>query len=394
MRKLYFLFLPLVLLQLIACESNTDKNSDKFQITKYELVKADSIIVDYMENINILDFDRAREIILAYHSRSGDYIEFDLNGKILNRVNLIGEGPNDHGKNTYQVNYIGGGKVGVAAIGRYFIYDSDWELESKVDFDFVGSYRVTASGSYITSGFSQSQDASNPFITISSLGFDARKKEDLQNPHLFNVNVNTGEGKYFHHFPDSSFYLQSDQLFINMMDHISSYNIEKQVLDVIHRAEPILYRYDVSMAEPKLIDSYRFEYENPNSPRGIPFDSPAEVMMGGGGAIIYTNQLLTDIQSFGDLQLISYLERHPLSDMINPGAMDGKLLREIYDSPAKRWSFLIKDGKRISENIPNISPGIALQLGNGRFLSRNYVDPDIERDTQLFYIYELREVKD
>ena len=394
MKKICFFFLPLLFIQLIACESNTELASDESAITKYELVKADSIIVDYMENINILDYDREREIILGYHSRSGDYIEFDLNGNILNEVNLIGEGPNDHGKNTYQVNYIGGGKVGVAAIGRYFIYDSDWELESKVDFDFAGSYRVTASGSYITSGFSQSQNASSPFITISSVGFDVRKKEDLQNPHLFNVNVKTGEGMYFHHFPDSSFYVQSDQLFINMMDQISSYNIEKKVLDVIHRAEPILYRYDVSMAEPKLIDSYRFEYENPNSPRGIPFDSPAEVMMGGGGAIIYANQLLTDIQSFGDLQLISYLERHPLSDMINPSSMDGKLLREIYESPAKRWSYLIKDGKRISENIPSISPGIALQLGNGRFLSRNYVDPDIERDTQLFYIYELREVKD
>jgi len=37
-------------------------------------------------------------------------------------------------------------------------------------------------------------------------------------------------------------------------------------------------------------------------------------------------------------------------------------------------------------------PLIALQLGNGRFLSRNYVDPEVERETQLFYIYELRGV--
>ncbi|MFC2187646.1 hypothetical protein ACFCT7_10025 [Fulvivirgaceae bacterium LMO-SS25] len=42
--------------------------------------------------------------------------------------------------------------------------------------------------------------------------------------------------------------------------------------------------------------------------------------------------------------------------------------------------------------MPIGSPRIALQLGKGRFLSNRYVDPGIERDTQLYYIYELREV--
>ena len=390
MKKLLLLILPLLFLLQIACDSATDEKPNESSISKYELIKTDSIIVDFMEAISLLDYYHERKRILGYNGRSGNYIEFDMTGKILNQVNLTGDGPNDHGKNTYQVNYLGDGKVGVAAIGRYFTYNQDWEVEGKVDFEYEGSYAVTASGSYRTSGNPQMKDS--PFISIAGLGLFVRKKEDLNQPHLFHLNTETGEGNYFHQFPDSSIFMISDEFYINTIEAISSYNYEEKVLDVIHRGEAILYRYDVSEAIPKLITSYKFDYDNPYQLKGIPFDAPPEVFMSGGGLISAFNQKLSSLYSFEDKQLVTYVERHPMAELISPNEQDNEKLREFYNTPTSSWAYLIKNGKRISENMPIGSPRIALQLGNGRFLSTRYIDPNVETDTQLFYIYELREV--
>ncbi len=393
MVKSGFLFLPLLLVLLLACKSTTEKVTDESSISQYELVIADSIIVDYMEQISILDYDNERNIILGYNGRNGDYVEFDFNGKILNEVNLIGEGPNDHGKNTYQVNYIGGGQVGVAAIGRYFIYTQGWQVESKVDFDYEGSYAVAAGGGYVAFGNPQAKNANNPYVGISSVGFFIYKKEDLEKPHLFHLNTKTGEGVYYHSFPDSSIYLLSDNFYPEMMEAITSYNYEEQVLDVIHRGEAILYRYDVSAAIPKLITSYRFEYDNPYGMKGYSFENAREIMMSGGGLISASNQKLSGLYSFEDKQLVTFIERHPMSELIDPNEQDNEKLREFFNTPTKSLAYLIRDGKRISENMSVPSPRIVLQMGKGKFLSTNYVDPDVERDTQLYYIYELREIR-
>lgn len=392
MKTSYLLFLPLLLIQLIACDPNTDKNTDKFPISKYELVKADSIMVDYMENINILDFDNERNIILGYNSRSGDFIEFDLNGKILNEVNLVGQGPNDYGRNSYQVNYLGGGRAGVAAIGRYFIYNEDWNVESKVDFDYKAIISVMGGGGYIAFGNPQLKDTSNPYVSIPGAHFLVTNKEDIKNPHLFHLNTVTGEGDYFHQFPDSSIFVQSNEFYPQAMETVTSYNHEVQVLDVVHHGEAILYRYDISDATPMLITSFRFDYDNPKGLKGISFDTQGVSLMNAGGLISEFNQKITGLYSFEDKQLIIYRERNPLSDVISPNEENPEKLREFYDAPTKSWAYLIKDGKRISENMPIGSPRIALQLGKGRFLSTRYVDPEVERDTQLYYIYELREV--
>jgi len=391
MRKLLFLFLPLLFTLLISCDSNSGGDSKKDAIATYELAIIDSIEVDYMEGIRLLDYDAERNRFLGYNSRNGDYIEFDRTGEILNQVNLIGDGPNDHGRITYQVNYIKGGNLGVAAIGRYFTYDQDWLVENKVNYSFSGLYPVMGGGGRIAFGKPQGNNANNPYVVISGVGFMVSKKEEMSEPHLFYLNTETGEGDYFHQFPDSSIFIKSDQFYIGMMDNIMSYNYEQKVLDVIHVGEPVLYRYEISGAAPKLLDSYRFDFDNPSDLRGVPFDSPPQVLMGG-SLIRDFNQKLTSLYSFDDKQLVIYKERHPLSEIIDPNETNQETLMEFYNTEIRSWAYLIKDGQRISENILLAKPNIALQLGKGRFLSTNYVDPEIERDTQLFYIYELREV--
>src|SRR5690554_1940783 len=103
-----FLFLPLFLLLHVSCTSSNDNSVEENTISTYELAKVDSINVDFMEEIHLLDYDTERDIFLGYNQRSGDYIEFDYEGEILNQVNLLGDGPNDHGgTGSYQVNYLG-----------------------------------------------------------------------------------------------------------------------------------------------------------------------------------------------------------------------------------------------------------------------------------------------
>ncbi len=389
-----FLFLPLFLFLHVSCSSSNDNSVEENAISTYELAKVDSIIVNFMEEIHLLDYDTERDIFLGYNQRSGDYIEFDREGEILNQVNLLGDGPNDHGgTGSYQVNYLGDGKIGVAGVGRYYIYDQNWQLIDKIDYQpMKGAYIIMAGGSiaYLTNSRPQAKNAST--TTILGSGFFVLKKEDHKNPFLFSLDLETANVTPYHFLPDSSLYLTSSTFYPSLADVIISYNYERQVLELIHKLEPVIYTYDVATNPPQFLSSTQFEYDNPNELKGATYDIPVENIIGN---TLYEslNQIFTGFYSFDDRQLIQYRERKAGAELISANETDQEKLREFGNSKANTWAYLIKDGKRISHDFPMAEPMIGLQLGNGQFLSTNYIDPNIERDSQLFYIYELQNVE-
>lgn len=389
-----FLFLPLFLLLYVSCTSSNDNSVEENAIATYELAKVDSIIVNFMEEIHLLDYDSERNIFLGYNQRSGDYIEFDQKGEILNQVNLLGDGPNDHGgAGSYQVNYLGDGKIGVAGTARYFIYDNDWQLIDKIDYQpMQGAYVIIAGGAiaYLTNSRPQAKNAMA--TTILGTGFFVLKKEDHKNPFLFSLDLKTADVIPYHFLPDSSLYLTSNTFYPGLADVIISYNYDRKVLELIHELEPVIYTYDLATNPPKLLSSTQFEYDNPNELKGVSYNVPMENLIGN---TLYEslNQIFTGFYSFGDKQLIQYRERKAGAELIGVNETDQEKLREFRNSKANTWAYLIKDGKRISHDFLLAEPMIGLQLGNGQFLSTNYIDPNFERDSQLFYIYELQKVE-
>ena len=388
------LFLPLLFLLIISCDSNSGSDSDKVAIATYELAIVDSIEVDFMEEIHLLDYDPEREIFLGYNRRSGDYLEFDMLGEILSQVNLLGDGPNDHGgAGSFQVNYLGEGKIGVANSSKYYIYDKDWKLIETIDYQpMENAILISAGGSmaYLTNSRPQSKLARTT-TTIMGSAYFVMQKEHHKNPFLFSLNWQTGEVSPYHILPDSSLYLTSNTFYPSLADAIISYNYERNVLEIIHEIEPVIYTYDIESNPPKLLSAKAFDYTNPNPLIGVSYTAPMEQLLGN---TLYEslNQLFTGLYSFEDMQLIQFRERKAGAELIGPNESNQDKLNEFQSSDANTWAYLIQDGKRVSQNIPMNDPMIALQLGKGKFLSANYVDPDIERDTQLFYIYDLREV--
>jgi len=395
MKLSIFLILPFFLLCLLSCDSNRDSSLKEDPILTYDLVKTDSIILDYMEQVNLLDFDPIRDIFLAYNQRNGDYLEFDRKGNILNEVNLLGEGPNDHGgTGSYQVNYLGEGKIGVAGIGRFFVYNSNWKLIDKIDYQPMKSaVAISAGGSiaYLTNSRPQSKLSNSSATSIMGSGYFVMKKEHHKNPHLFSLDRQTGKVAPYHILPDSSMYLTSNTFYPGLADAIISYNYENNVMEIIHRIEPIIYTYDMTTHPPRLIKSTEFEYQKPNILKGVSYETPMQSVLGN-TLFESLNQVFTGLYSFEDMQMIQYRERKAGADLISFNETDQEKLREFKNATAKTWTYLVKNGKRVSHDFQIEAPLIALQLGNGKFLSRNYVDPEVERETQLFYIYELREV--
>jgi hypothetical protein len=275
-----FFSLPLLFLQLIACNSASDNGTDENAISTFDLVKVDSINVNFMEEIHLLDYDPEREIFLGYNRRSGDYLEFDMAGEILSQVNLLGDGPNDHGgTGSFQVNYLGNGKIGVANSTRYYIYDKDWQLTEKIDYQpMANAVLISAGGSmaYLTNSRPQAKLANNTATTIMGSGYFVMQKEHHKNPFLFSLDWKTGEVSPYHILPDSSLYLTSNTFYPSLADAIISYNYERNVLEIIHEIEPVIYTYDMASNPPKLLNASSFDYENPNALRGVSYDVPME----------------------------------------------------------------------------------------------------------------------
>lgn len=388
MKKILPLFLFLVFASFWACNSKIEVNTSNQVKQGLGLVKVDSIVVDFMEGIRLLDYDPERELILGYNRRTGDYIEFNLNGEIVHQVNRTGEGPNGHGRNTLQVNYMGNGKVGVAAIGRYYIYDEDWQVERKIDFEFLGSYVLNNSSFYFL-GNPQGKKTDHPYLTIVDIGLGFEKEEDLKKPHFTHLNTETGAMNKYHQLPDSSVYVQTDVLYDQLLAPKVSYNYEQQVLDVVHTLEPVIYRYNLRQAIPELISVTPFEYDNPHALKGIPFDQYSPFSRSP-VSTISLNQIILAAHSFEDKHLIVYRERHPRADVMNKNETDMEKIKEYLSITPDRWAYVVENGVRITKDFAYPSPGIALQIGKGRFLSSRYVDEEVERETQLFYIYELQ----
>lgn len=110
--------------------TNPGSLTDPIKKATYELVKADSLIVDKLEILQITDYNPETKTYLAYSAINKACMELDENGKILNEVDLRGEGPGHFGQGMSAMGYVGGTKV-IEGGASYIFYNQDWTYRDK-----------------------------------------------------------------------------------------------------------------------------------------------------------------------------------------------------------------------------------------------------------------------
>jgi hypothetical protein len=124
---LLFLALPLGL----ACSSpkNSEAPLDP-NTTMFGFKLADSLMVDFLGNLQIIDYEPQTGRFLAMESTKGDILEIDKSGNILLQLNRK-EGPNGYGNFIEKLGFWGPEKRVAQAVNELIIYDSEWNILQK-----------------------------------------------------------------------------------------------------------------------------------------------------------------------------------------------------------------------------------------------------------------------
>lgn len=173
---------------------------------------------------------------------------------------------------------------------------------------------------------------------------------------LLLTSLSTGESSQHLYFPTESKFYQSDKAFpFEDFRPVFYFEEEKSKLYLIFQNEPVLYEFDWSGFEPKLINHYRLNLEGFHEHEGwdynqIPYgklntdnlDSP------------YSSKIFS-LEKVGDYFLINYKPGPPKSDIekwkhaFSKDATEN--LKEEYLLKAEPRTVVLKDGEIISQGI-------------------------------------------
>ena len=113
-----FLLLTCCLVTMVACSGNKENSESKIRSFKTEIV--DSLVIDRLSMVELLDYQNTTGDLLFADVQSGDYLVMDKNGEVHSSFNPHIEGPNYMGNSSYGWSFYG--KDELVAFGRPYFY--------------------------------------------------------------------------------------------------------------------------------------------------------------------------------------------------------------------------------------------------------------------------------
>tara|TARA_A100000171_G_scaffold39794_1_gene39692 strand:+ start:478 stop:1581 length:1104 start_codon:yes stop_codon:yes gene_type:complete len=102
----------------VACNGNKENSQSKIGSFKTEIV--DSLVIDRLSMVELLDYQSSTGDLLFADVQSGDYLVMDKDGEVLSSFNPHIEGPNYMGNSSYGWSFYG--KDELVAFGRPYFY--------------------------------------------------------------------------------------------------------------------------------------------------------------------------------------------------------------------------------------------------------------------------------
>ncbi|MCH7408028.1 hypothetical protein MM239_01360 [Belliella sp. DSM 111904] len=382
---LYLLFL---IFTYIACNPKS-KNSDLDKEFTFEAV--DSLVIDMMDPVKIIDYHPQKEIYLAvkFPSMEGHYYILDKNGSVL-AENELSEGPDAFGLVLVRGGFVGD-EILLVSEGQTFVYDLNLKQLRKYPFEQGVRIRMVHYNRDNLSTFQSSDGTVKALVNLNDAYLQPYPEDYYDTLNLVHLmDIQSGSITKGGSYTENSMF-RSGRFFPFMDKPVYFSDPESKYISMIAFGDSILYQIDPN-EDFKTVDKIFMDRIGSDKIIDLPMsDASYATVREHRGENIKMGGMFDGIVGQGDEFLVAY------KTGINPNLKyegEDEALRRLEDESKKRYYYYIKDGKRVGKPILWEEPGsLLINVGNNRYLQ--YGDQgdlhDFEKDYQCYYIFELRE---
>lgn len=393
MKNLHYLYILPFTISTLSCSGEKDetKSSTPLSEQTLEFEIYDSLVVDYLGNLTLMDISPDNNSFLLSDSNTDTLFMTNADGEILHQYMLKGEGPNDYsGNRTGIAKFSSNSDFLIPTSKGVFAYNLQGKLLKSYKPDF------TSSVSLIISGADNSILRDNKYyVNLTGRGYEKygfQGVEFQQNAKQLEV-LDLGTGSYspIIPFPKASKFSSTEKSY-PLLNYYLNLSATEDSLFISFRNEPKIYAYSFDE-----LDSM----SSPASVKTIPFETfiekePKENLEK--GSFDFRDFFLGTINSFiameGGLFLVDFAAGLTDEDYIEASANAGGDPNKIFEQGIKFNTVgqVIFDGTGISQLISK--PEV---LGNlNKYVSKDEIwfslnFSEAEKDYTVIYKTRLTE---
>lgn len=377
LRKMVY-FLSFALFLLCQCQSPKKTEIDFMP----EFVVTDSLIIDYLGQLNMVDFKEDRSEYLLYDGQRKEFVRIDKEGNLLQSKNLAEDSKDQFGTYYFSINYLPNGQLLFVGFNHFFWYDGELNLIEKKEIPFI------IKSLYVNPGHVNLIHEQYLFTHALSkdVGEDSRQKEDFLANHPFLTVYDLEKEKIISqdYIPKSVKMIQAPGKY---MDSAPFSLLQDQNLYILFPNSPEIYRFTF----PKLIlkDTIELNPANSSYAQIKPIDYNNYQRLSSYD-MVTENSAYFGLFSSNNFLIAGYYGALPreVVEVYKSKISDEekKKIREAHKIP---YYQVIKDGRKIWEGHLDIQFNYQRKrLFANRNLNHHKVDQEL--DYIPFYFYEIK----
>ncbi|SFT91513.1 hypothetical protein SAMN04489724_2777 [Algoriphagus locisalis] len=255
-------YISIISLTLLTSFCTTD-NSEKKILPEYELVVEDTISIDYIGNLSVVDYQQESSKYLAVDKSKGNQVILVFNEKneILSNFDNLNAGNNSFKGSLNSISFSKNkNEFLILSDAGLYSYDSTWQIK-------LFHKNPNSQPKFLNPYFSiEHFDYKDKVFFISSYNFDdvnfnyLQKEffQEIQNLTL--IDTTSGTFDTFVHFEQNSPYLSKSRLLPPYITHFS-FNHKHSNLNVLYSQDPTIYQYQFNGKEFIHINSYKLNLD-------------------------------------------------------------------------------------------------------------------------------------
>ena len=353
---------------IFSCAEKTHNSDEKLE---FEFVKVDSLLIDILEPVHILDYHQEKELylIVKQASMEGHYLLIDKNGEIVSE-NKLSEGPDAFGMVLLRAGFVGD-EIMFVSDGKVYVYDLNFKQLRNYPFEQNPRVKLVHFSLDNLSTFKSSNGELSAVVNLNDgyyQPYPLDYYDTLNMVHLLDIRTGSvSKGGRL----DENGKFRSGRFYPFMDKPVYFSDLQSKYISTILYGDTTLYQLDPNQNF-KLVNQISLKRIQPDLIKEIPMEEASyttvkeyrseNVMLGGA-----FNEMIGN----GDELLVGY-RTGAKPELVFENQTPEQ--RKAMDMSKKRYYYYIKNGKQIGSPILWDLPG-SLKLNVGKNRSLQYGDP-------------------